>query len=143
MLIRQTRGCWAFYSVAPAALDLKRGPALMRGRHLEGRGSDASAPAKIDAAFRPWGLMLPHAGYVYCGRVLGATLAGVELPRTLIVLCPNHTGRGQTLGVWPEGAWLTPLAPLPVDAIRPPPGKGRRQWRLRGGHAFPSGGARR
>mgnify|MGYP000429391849 CR=1 FL=1 len=40
----------------------------------------------------------------------------MELPHTLVVLCPNHTGRGQALGVWPEGAWLTPLAPLPVDA---------------------------
>lgn len=46
------------------------------------------------------GLILPHAGHVYCGRVLGATLAGVELPRTLVILCPNHTGRGLALALF-------------------------------------------
>lgn len=94
----------------------------MRGAAIRRPGvQDASAPAETEAVSRPWGLMLPHAGYVYCGRVLGTTLAGVELPRTLVVLCPNHTGRGQALGVWPEGAWLTPLAPLPWMRTWPPP----------------------
>lgn len=62
-----------------------------------------------------WGVMLPHAGYVFCGKVIGETLAGVNLPERLIILCPNHTGYGQPLGVWPEGAWLTPLGEVEVD----------------------------
>lgn len=117
MLIRKPVAAGRFYPAAPDALIREvracLGPrAAIRRPGVQG----ASAPAETEAVSRPWGLMLPHAGYVYCGRVLGATLAGVELPRTLVVLCPNHTGRGQALGVWPEGAWLTPLAPLPVDA---------------------------
>lgn len=59
-----------------------------------------AAAAEGGVAASPWGLMLPHAGHVYCGRVLGATLAGVELPRTLVILCPNHTGRGRALALF-------------------------------------------
>ena len=64
---------------------------------------------------KAWGCMLPHAGYVFSGAVAGATLDGLTLPRRLIILCPNHTGRGQPLAVWPAGAWLTPLGQVPVD----------------------------
>ena len=64
---------------------------------------------------KAWGCMLPHAGYVFSGAVAGATLDGLTLPRRLVILCPNHTGRGQPLGVWPAGAWLTPLGQVPVD----------------------------
>ena len=68
-----------------------------------------------DAAFAPWGCMLPHAGYVFSGAVAGSTLSGMRLPRRLVILCPNHTGRGEPLGVWPGGAWLTPLGAVRVD----------------------------
>lgn len=63
-----------------------------------------------------WAVMLPHAGHIYCGRIIGETLAGITLPRKLIILCPNHTGYGRPLGVWPEGAWLTPLGEVQVDS---------------------------
>ena len=106
MLIRQPIAAGRFYPAAPEALEREARAYLKGGATLVERSGAAS----------PWGLMLPHAGYVYCGRVLGATLAGVDLPRTLVLLCPNHTGQGQALGVWPEGAWLTPLAPLTVNA---------------------------
>ncbi|MCR4667301.1 MAG: AmmeMemoRadiSam system protein B [Desulfovibrio sp.] len=58
---------------------------------------------------RPWAVLLPHAGYMYCGGVLGKTLQGVRLPDTLLILCPNHTGRGKPLSVWPYGSWQTPM----------------------------------
>lgn len=65
---------------------------------------------------RPWALMLPHAGYIFCGSVLGKTLSGQTLPSRLIILCPNHTGRGAAFSVWPEGEWLTPLGAARVDS---------------------------
>lgn len=61
-------------------------------------------------------IVLPHAGHMYCGEVLGQTLARVRLPSRLILLCPNHNGAGAPLAVWPDGAWATPLGELPVDA---------------------------
>lgn len=59
--------------------------------------------------------LLPHAGYVFCGSVIGATLARVQLPERLILLGPNHTGQGAPLAVWPDGQWQTPLGSVPVD----------------------------
>ncbi|MBR3663676.1 MAG: AmmeMemoRadiSam system protein B [Desulfovibrio sp.] len=61
-----------------------------------------------------WALLLPHAGYVYCGNVIAATLAGIELADILLIFCPNHTGRGRALSVWPDGVWKTPLGDVPV-----------------------------
>ena len=61
-------------------------------------------------------IVLPHAGHLYCGEVLGQTLSRVRLPSRLILLCPSHTGVGAPLAVWPDGAWATPLGEVPVDA---------------------------
>ncbi len=74
-------------------------------------GEDAATVAPRVAL----GVLSPHAGYVYSGAVAGATFARVAVPRRVIVLCPNHTGRGQRVAAWPGGAWATPLGPVPVD----------------------------
>lgn len=64
----------------------------------------------------PLMFMLPHAGYVYCGSVIGATLRLLRPPSTLVLLGPNHSGKGRALAVWPEGKWSTPLGSVEVDA---------------------------
>ncbi len=60
--------------------------------------------------------MAPHAGYIFSGGVAGYTLGQANLPKTIFLLGPNHTGRGAGVSVWPEGAWRTPLGDVPVDA---------------------------
>ncbi len=62
------------------------------------------------------GVLVPHAGYVYSGKVAGETYARVEVPGRAVVLCPNHTGFGARVALWPEGGWRTPLGRVPVDA---------------------------
>src|SRR5437016_3917304 len=62
------------------------------------------------------GCIVPHAGYVYSGRIAGRVYASVEVPDRAIVLCPNHTGRGARISLFPEGAWETPLGAVPIDA---------------------------
>lgn len=115
MLLRQPVAAGRFYPAdADALRDEVRGW-LALGAEAAFRGKNAGQQVAPEAE-RLFGAMLPHAGYVYCGRVMGATLHGLPLPRTLLILCPNHTGRGEPLGVWPRGAWLTPLGPMPVDA---------------------------
>jgi AmmeMemoRadiSam system protein B len=59
--------------------------------------------------------MVPHAGYVFSGGVCGKTLGKARLSRTLVLLGPNHTGLGERLAVWPEGAWSIPGGNLDVD----------------------------
>ena len=64
---------------------------------------------------RALGCVVPHAGYMYSGHIAGAVYARLELPKTFIILCPNHTGIGQPLDIMSEGAWQTPLGEIPVD----------------------------
>ncbi|MDR2574566.1 MAG: AmmeMemoRadiSam system protein B [Desulfovibrio sp.] len=97
-----------FYPADPKSLESSVKSHLAQGA--------AAAPPPKAGGGRLFALMLPHAGHVYCGRIIGATLAGLALPSRFIVLCPNHTGQGHPLGVWPAGTWLTPLGPTAVDA---------------------------
>jgi MEMO1 family protein len=60
-------------------------------------------------------LIVPHAGYMYSGRVAGATYASTRLPRRAVILCPNHTGVGEAIAVNDEGHWETPLGRIPID----------------------------
>jgi MEMO1 family protein len=62
------------------------------------------------------GCIAPHAGYVYSGHVAGAVYAQMEIPRRVIVLCPNHTGMGHPLAIMTRTAWQTPLGNVPADA---------------------------
>src|SRR5437660_10852830 len=62
------------------------------------------------------GCVAPHAGYMYSGHVAGAVFARVQIPRRVILMCPNHTGRGQPLSIMTEGGWETPLGDVPIDS---------------------------
>lgn len=104
MLVRQPVVAGRFYPGQKNILEHEIETCLREGK------TNASDEKKT------WAVMLPHAGYIFCGGVIGKTLAGRQLPPRLVVLCPNHTGRGRMLGVWPEGAWLTPLGPVAVDS---------------------------
>lgn len=73
----------------------------------------ARAPAPLEGR-SPLAVMVPHAGYVFSGPVAGATLAQAALANTVVLLGPNHTGRGAPLAVWNGGPWLTPLGAVPV-----------------------------
>lgn len=61
------------------------------------------------------GATVPHAGYMYSGRVAAAVYAQIAQPDTWVVLGPNHTGRGARASIMTAGAWRTPLGPMPID----------------------------
>jgi MEMO1 family protein len=61
-------------------------------------------------------LLVPHAGYVYSGGVAAATYLSMHLPRRFILLGPNHTGEGEEIAVFRDGAWRLPLGDAPIDA---------------------------
>jgi len=63
-----------------------------------------------------WGVVAPHAGYVYSGPIAGKVFADTVVPRRVIVLAPNHTGRGARAAVWTHGAFALPGDQVPVDA---------------------------
>jgi len=64
----------------------------------------------------PRALLVPHAGYVYSGRIAARTYLSSGLPDRFVVLGPNHTGEGEPIAVQSEGAWRTPLGDAPIDA---------------------------
>lgn len=69
------------------------------------------APAREQAI----GVVAPHAGYLYSGRVAGAVFSRVEFPDTFVILGPNHTGLGAGAAIMTSGEWETPLGKIPID----------------------------
>ena len=61
------------------------------------------------------GIIVPHAGYMYSGRVAGATLSRIEFTDTFIIMGPSHTGLGKPLSIMTEGIWETPLGNVEID----------------------------
>lgn len=62
------------------------------------------------------GAVLPHAGYIYSGKVAGAVCSRLILPERLVILGPNHTGRGRPYSIIVEGSWRTPLGEVKIDS---------------------------
>ena len=61
------------------------------------------------------GCVLPHAGYIYSGRVAVQTISKVDIKSTVVLLGPNHTGIGVPFSIMPRGFWETPLGNVEID----------------------------
>jgi AmmeMemoRadiSam system protein B len=100
-----------------------RTPAVA-GRFYPGRAEELlrevreySSPVKASAGrIAAIGCVAPHAGYIYSGRVAGAVYSRLEIPEHCVILCPNHTGKGQPLAVMASTTWQTPLGEVAADA---------------------------
>lgn len=64
-----------------------------------------------------FGVMSPHAGYVYSGGVAGCTFAGITIPPEVVILGPNHHGVGHQAAVYAHGGWEMPLGPVPIAEV--------------------------
>src|SRR5262249_5666660 len=51
----------------------------------------------------------------YSGKVAGATFRRLRVPERVVVLGPNHTGRGSPISVFATGAFRIPGADVPID----------------------------
>src|SRR5262245_33525719 len=101
-MIRRPAVAGSFYPAGEGALRIEL-------RELTGGSRAPEAPP-------PCALLVPHAGYVYSGRIAARTYLSGGLPERFIVLGPNHTGEGEPIAVQSEGAWRTPLGDAPIDA---------------------------
>lgn len=61
------------------------------------------------------GAILPHAGYVYSGKVAVQTVSVINIKDTVVLLGPNHTGQGSAISIMAEGSWQTPLGDVEID----------------------------
>jgi len=100
--------------------------AVRAGQFYEGSPAALKAAALEYAAGygRPAGLggllggVVPHAGWIYSGRTAGkvfAALAAEAKPETYVLLGAVHRWYGTNGGVYPAGAWQTPLGEVAVD----------------------------
>ncbi len=61
------------------------------------------------------GVLTPHAGYDWCGKVLVETYRKVETPDDFIILGPIHTQKTGQAAIFPRGIWKTPLGDLEIN----------------------------
>lgn len=61
------------------------------------------------------GVVCPHAGYIYSGKVAGSVFSLLKFPQTFILIGPNHRGMGKPFSVMHEGNWKTPLGETRID----------------------------
>jgi AmmeMemoRadiSam system protein B len=61
------------------------------------------------------GIMVPHAGLIYSGAVAGAVYSSIIMPKTFVMIGPNHTGLGSSVSVMDDGEWEVPTGKLRID----------------------------
>lgn len=69
-------------------------------------------PADSPRSKKAIGVVSPHAGYVYSGAMAGRTIGAVAVPQTVIILGPNHHGRGASAAV-STSTWEMPGGTVP------------------------------
>ncbi len=106
---------------------MKRGESWLRppavaGRFYPGDAEELAgevgaflAAGKSSAPARAIGIVAPHAGYMYSGGVAGQVFARAVVPERVVVMGPNHTGRGERISVVPAGGFEVPGATVPID----------------------------
>jgi len=79
-------------------------------------GELVSANATPSPTRRALGLVLPHGPWSYVGRLAGPALARGVLEETVVVLAPNHEGRGPRSAIVCDGAYVLPGgAQVPIE----------------------------
>ena len=68
-------------------------------------------PSPVDAT----AIIVPHAGYIYSGKIAAKAYSEAVIPENVVLLGPNHTGRGMPISVFEKGAWQTPYGDVPVN----------------------------
>lgn len=61
------------------------------------------------------GIILPHAGYAYSGKVAVSTVASVLPKNKIIILGNNHSGYGGDFSLWPRENWKIPGGQAIID----------------------------
>lgn len=79
---------------------------------VDGLLANAGAPKT-----KAYGAVVPHAGLMYSGQCAAIVWAQLEIPATVVILAPNHTGLSTSIGgasLWRSGSFATPIGEVPV-----------------------------
>lgn len=84
-----------------------------KGLDEQVRGCLEDVKEKVDAL----GVVSPHAGFMYSGKVAGAVYSRITMPDTFVILGPNHHGMGADYSIMTEGVWNLPFGQVKVDDL--------------------------
>jgi len=59
--------------------------------------------------------LVPHAGWVYSGRLAAQTFARAEIPETVVIFAPRHRAGGANWAVAPYNTWGIPYGNVAAD----------------------------
>lgn len=98
--IRKPAVAGSFYSADPGRL------------MAEVNGYLSGAAGQAQSAL---GAISPHAGLYYSGHVAGAVFGSLLVPDKIILIGPNHRGKGARCALDDSGGWRFPFGVVPVD----------------------------
>jgi hypothetical protein len=102
MIVRKPAVAGLFYPSDPSKLEKKVKELLEQ---------EENDKEEIEA----FGVISPHAGYIYSGKVAGKVFSKVKVPDKVLILCPNHTGYGADVSLFPDGVWEFPGFSVETD----------------------------
>jgi AmmeMemoRadiSam system protein B len=70
--------------------------------------------AKQSSRKKAFGIISPHAGYMYSGQVAANVYHAAELPEIAVILAPNHYGFGKNASIISEGRFEIPLGTVEI-----------------------------
>jgi len=106
MNIRQPLRAGSFYEGSPSSC-----------RHHASKLLDSATPGE-DLPERLYGGLVPHAGWMYSGKLAAQTLKVLDSDRaleTVVLLGSDHTGSAAQGEVYDSGVWRTPLGDVAID----------------------------
>lgn len=60
-------------------------------------------------------ILVPHAGYIYSGKVAASVYAEVNLPKRFIIISPNHWEGRTSIAIDTCEVWETPMGSVRID----------------------------
>jgi AmmeMemoRadiSam system protein B len=61
------------------------------------------------------GVISPHAGYIYSGKVAGSVFSSISLPENYLILGPNHQEVSTGISIMRHGVWEMPLGDVGIN----------------------------
>ena len=70
---------------------------------------------EVEDKLKARGVVSPHAGYFYSGKVAVEVFSSIEIPKNIIIIGPNHQGIGNFYSLSGADHWATPLGITKVN----------------------------
>jgi AmmeMemoRadiSam system protein B len=111
---RHAANAGSFYPSDPMRLARDVDALYEAGRRLAAAAMRDAGPGRSGRL--PFGAVVPHAGLMYSGAVAATGWASIGSDAdTILIAGTNHYAAFDGVGVWPGGAWETPLGEVAVD----------------------------